>query len=107
MHEVIFKLGCITISIDKSFKERLEKFPWVNWSEIGREELVKRYLFHKYTKTGNLTQEEERLCEKIDWHPVDELPISAAFIKKLKGIEKGKHSKPMTKEQLRQWLATV
>ncbi len=74
-------MACITISIEKQFKERLSRFPWVNWSEIGREEILKRYTFEKYIKTGKLTKEENEFCEKIDWHPVDELPLKDEFIK--------------------------
>lgn len=77
-------MACITVSVEKPFKERLRSFPWVNWSKIGREELLKRYIFDKYMKTGRITKEEEEFCEKIDWHPVDEFPLKEEFIKKLK-----------------------
>jgi len=69
------KMGCITITVEESLKDRLSRFPWVNWSEIGREEILKRYIFEKYIKTKKLTKEENDFCEKIDWHPVDELPF--------------------------------
>jgi hypothetical protein len=95
-------MACITISVDKTFKERLSRFSWINWSEIGREELLKRYLFEKYMKTGELSKDEEKLCEYIDWHPVDELPIQQEFVKKLFAIRKGSHSKPMKPEQVKQ-----
>ena len=41
-------------------------------------------IFEKYIKTVKLTKEETEFCEKIDWHPVDELPLKEEFIKKLK-----------------------
>ena len=97
-------MACITVSIEKIFKERLGRFPWVNWSEIGREEMFKKYIFDKYIKTGKITKEEEKFCEKIDWHPVDELPLKEAFIKKLKKARKGPHSEPMTSVELEKWL---
>ena len=100
-------MACITISVDKTFKERLSKFPWINWSEIGREELLKRYLFEKYIKTGTLTADEERYCDHIDWHPVDELPLRKEFIHKLKTIKKGSSSKPMAPEQLKRWFKEI
>ena len=68
-------MACITINVDQSFKKRLEKFPWINWSAVGREELLKRYLFEKYLKTKKLDKDEIMFCKRIDWHPVDELPI--------------------------------
>ena len=97
-------MACITISVDKQFKERLTRFSWINWSEIGREELLKRYLFEKYMTTGELTKNEEKFCAQRDWHPVDELPLQPEFVKKLTGRKKGAHSKPMNTEQLKQWF---
>ena len=97
-------MACITVSVDKTFKERLARFPWINWSEIGREELLKRYLFEKYITSGKLTKEEERFCEQLDWHPVDDLPIQPEFIKKLRVTRSSSHSKPMKPEQLKQWF---
>jgi len=97
-------MACITVSVDKTFKERLSRFPWINWSEIGREELLKRYLFEKYMKTGELSKDETMFCEQIDWHPVDELPIKKEYIQKLEKIRKGKFSKPMKSEEFKQWL---
>jgi len=97
-------MACITISVDKIFKERLSKFSWINWSEIGREELMKRYIFEKYIRIGRLTKDEEKFCEQIDWHPVDELPIKKEYVKKLDDLQKGKHSKPMKPNQLKQLL---
>jgi len=80
MQEGNCNMGCITVSVEKSFKERLAKFPWINWSEIGREELLKKYIFDSYIKTGKMTKEEEKFCEKIAWHPVDELHIREEYI---------------------------
>jgi len=104
MHRVNYNMACITISVDETFKERLARFPWINWSEIGREELLKRYLFEKYIKSGKLTKNEEKFCEQIDWHPVDELPIQQEFVKKLGATRKGSHTKPMKPEQVKQWF---
>jgi len=97
-------MGCITVSVEKSFKERLAKFPWINWSEIGREELLKKYIFDSYIKTGKMTKEEEKFCEKIDWHPVDELHIREEYIKKLKEMRKGPYTKSMNSKELKKWF---
>lgn len=94
-------MACITISVEESLKQRLSKFPWVNWSEIGREELLKRYIFEKYIKTKKLTKEENDFCEKIDWHPVDELPLNEEFIEEIKKIRKGKYHKYKSINELR------
>jgi len=94
-------MACITITVEKSLKERLSKFPWVNWSEIGREEILKRYIFEKYLQSGDLTKEENEFCEKLDWHPVDELPLKEEFIEKIQRIRKGKYHKFNTIEDLK------
>jgi hypothetical protein len=94
-------MACITITVEKSLKERLSRFPWVNWSEIGREEMLKRYIFEQYIQTGKLTKEETEFCEKIDWHPVDELPLKKEFIQKMQKIRKGKYHKFSSIEELR------
>jgi hypothetical protein len=104
MQKENYNMPCITISVDKKFKERLSRFSWINWSEIGREELFKRYLFEKYIKTGELAKDEEKFCEKIDWHPVDELPIKKEFVKKVGEIRKSTYSKPIKPDQLKQWF---
>jgi hypothetical protein len=94
-------MACITITVEESFKERLSKFPWVNWSEIGREEVLKRYIFEKYIKTKKLTKEETDFCEKSDWHPVDELPLREEFIEEIKKVAKGKYHRYKSIEDLK------
>ena len=79
----------ITVPLEKPFKERLESFPWVNWSEIGREDMLKRVIFDKYIKTGRLSDKDWEFCKKIDWHPVDWLPLKEEFKKELESRKKG------------------
>ena len=66
--------------------------------------LMKRDIFVRYKQTGEITDEDWEFCEKIDWHPVDELPLREEYVKKLKQIEKGPHSKAMTLEELDKWF---
>ena len=89
----------IAVSLDEFFKHRMETFPWVNWSEAGREDVLKRDIFERYLKTRKLSKENEEFCKRIDWHPVDELPMKEEYVKQLKEIEKGPH-KEMTREEL-------
>ncbi len=35
-------MASITFAIDEGLKARMEKFSWVNWSELARENLVKK-----------------------------------------------------------------
>lgn len=80
----------LTLSVSEELKNRLKSFLWVNWSEVAREEAMKKLIFENYLKTGTVSDEEWKFCEKIDWHPVDELPLKEEFIKKLNEIKKGK-----------------
>jgi len=104
MQKGYYEMACITISMAKSFKERLSRFSWVNWSEIGREEVLKRYIFEKYLKTGKLAKEENEFCKKIDWHPVDELPLKKEFIKELQKVQKNSYSKKVHSKDINQWF---
>ena len=63
-----------------------------------REKLMKREIFDKYIKTKKISKEDEKFCEEIDWHPVDELPLKEEYVKKLKKIEKEPHSRMTLKE---------
>ena len=74
----------------EEMKNELKSFLWVNWSEIAREETIKKLIFENYLKTGTVTDEEWKFCEKIDWHPVDELPFRKEFLEKLKSVKKEK-----------------
>ena len=86
-------MASITLSVSDEFKSQLKKFLWVNWSEIAREETIKKLIFDKYIKTGEITDEEWEFCEKLDWHPADELPLKEEHIKKLKSARKEKSIK--------------
>jgi len=83
-------MASLTLSVSEEFKHQLKEFLWVNWSEIAREETLKKLIFENYMKTGSLSDEEWEFCEKIDWHPVDELPLKKEYIKKLEKIKKEK-----------------
>ncbi|MDO8529035.1 MAG: hypothetical protein Q7S06_04065 [Nanoarchaeota archaeon] len=83
----------LTLSVSEEFKNKLKEFLWVNWSEVAREETIKKLIFENYLKIGSITDEEWEFCEKIDWHPVDELPLKKEFIEKMKKIKRGKFNK--------------
>ena len=83
-------MASITLSVNEEFKNQLKQYLWINWSEIAREEAMKKLIFENYIKTGSLSDEEWEFCEKIDWHPVDELPLKEEFKRE---IEKRKKEK--------------
>ena len=80
----------LTLSVSDEFKNQLRSFMWINWSEIAREEAMKKLIFENYIKTGSITDEEWEFCERIDWHPVDELPIKEEFKKEMEKRRKEK-----------------
>lgn len=91
----------LTLSMEENMKNNLKAFIWINWSEIAREETVKKLIFESYIKTGNISNDAWKFCERIDWHPVDELPLKGEFIKKMKEIKKEKSVKFKNIEELR------
>lgn len=86
-------MASLTLSVSDEFKNQLKQFLWVNWSEIAREEAMKKLIFENYIKTGSITDEEWEFCERIDWHPVDELPLKEDFKKELERRKKEKSIK--------------
>ncbi len=94
-------MASLTLSVSDELRNKLKEFLWVNWSEIAREEAMKKLIFENYMKTGKITDEEWEFCEKIDWHPVDELPLKEEFVEKLKRIKKEKSIKFKSVAELR------
>lgn len=86
-------MASLTLSVSEEFKNQLKNFSWVNWSEIAREESLKKLIFENYIKIGKLTDDEWTYCDKIDWHPVDELPLKEEFKKELDKRKKDKSLK--------------
>ena len=86
-------MASVTLAITDEFKEQLKHFQWVNWSEIAKEETRKKLIFEKYLKTKEVSDEDWKFCDEIDWHPVDELPIKKEYLEKLKKIKKEKSIK--------------
>lgn len=80
----------LTLSVSDELKNRLKEFLWINWSEIAREEAMKKLIFERYIKTGSITDKDWEFCEKIDWHPVDELPLKEDFKRELERRRKEK-----------------
>ena len=86
-------MASLTLSVSEEFKSQLKEFLWVNWSEIAREEAMKKLVFENYLKTGSVADEDWAFCEKIDWHPVDELPLKAELKRELEQRKKEKSVK--------------
>lgn len=83
-------MASLTLSVSEGMKDKLKSLMWVNWSEVAREEITKKLIFENYIKNGSITDEEWEFCEKIDWHPVDELPLKEDFKKEMERRKKEK-----------------
>lgn len=94
-------MSSITLSVSEELQKQLKSLQWVNWSEIAREETMKKLVFENYMKTGKITDEEWEFCEKIDWHPVDELPYKEEFKKEIEKRKKEKSIKFKNIDELR------
>ncbi len=86
-------MASLTFVLDKQLKSDMEHFSWVNWSEVNREELNKKRIFEEFIRTGKLSKEDEKFCERISWYPIDEMEVKEEYIEKLKKIMKGPHSR--------------
>lgn len=78
----------MAIPIDDELSKDIESHPWIVSSEFGKEALIKKEIFERYLKTGEVTDEDWEFCEKNDWHPVDELPLKKEFVEKMKQVDK-------------------
>src|SRR3989344_9105723 len=94
-------MASLTLNVNEEFKSQLKAFMWVNWSEIAREEAMKKLIFENYIKTGSISDEEWEFCEKIDWHPADELPLKEEFKKEMEKRKKEKGIKFKNMDELR------
>ena len=94
-------MASLTLSVSEGLKSSLKSLQWVNWSEVAREEATKKLIFENYLKTGELTDEEWAFCEKIDWHPADELPLKNEFVKEMEKRRKEKGIKFKNMAELR------
>jgi len=94
-------MSSLTLFVSDSMRDQLKSLQWVNWSEIAREETMKKIIFEDYMKTGKITDEEWEFCDKIDWHPVDELPIREDFKREMDKRKKEKGIKFKNIDELR------
>lgn len=95
-------MASITLSLPDKFKAALKHFSWVNWSEIGREESMKKEIFERFIK-DKMSDEDEKFCERTGWDPLDEMEVREEFIKELKEAKNEPSGKPMTLEEFNKW----
>lgn len=59
----------ITISIDPQSKQDMQRFPWVNWSEIAREIFLKKLKEQEQLERVNTLLKKSELSEEeiLEW----------------------------------------
>ncbi|HJH29649.1 MAG TPA: hypothetical protein C5S51_08160 [Methanosarcinaceae archaeon] len=57
------------------------------------EEVFKMEMFERYLKNGELSDDDWEFCERVDWHPVGELPLRDEVIERLNWAKEGKFIK--------------
>ena len=57
-------MGATTLTVSDDIRSELKRFSWVNWSELGREELLKKMekaealeFMNEFTKDSEITEE--------------------------------------------------
>lgn len=55
--------------------------------------LMKQDILGRYKETRKITDEDWEFCEKIDWHPVDELPPKPEHVEEMKKVLKEQSGK--------------
>ena len=81
-------MATITLPVPDDLYRRMEHFSWVKWSEVARISIWKREVLEKYLRSGELSDEDAEFCDKIDWHPVDELPLREDYVQRLEDLKK-------------------
>lgn len=52
-------MASITFAVDESLKSKIEKFPWVNWSEVAREKLLWQAELEELSRKLETKEEQE------------------------------------------------
>lgn len=92
----------ITFSLDDRVFSVIKHFPWVNWSSVAKEELIKKKIFNRFIK-DKMSAKDEEFCERTGWDPLDEMEVREEFIKELKEAENEPSGKAMTLEEFNKW----
>ncbi|MBI2102071.1 hypothetical protein HYT53_05675 [Candidatus Woesearchaeota archaeon] len=54
----------VSFTISDELRAKMEKFPWINWSEIAREDAIKREMLHEDFWEFNRIVSKSKLTEK-------------------------------------------
>ena len=53
-----------SLTVPNELKAKMDKFPWINWSEVAREEAIKREMLHEDFEEFNRIVSKSKLTEE-------------------------------------------
>ena len=74
----------VSLTVPKELKAKMEKFPWINWSEVSREEAIEREKLHEDFEEFNRIVSKSKLTEKDAMKLARE--VNAGMYRKLKKL---------------------
>lgn len=82
-------MASVALRVSEEFKARIEQFPWVNWSETAREELIKREGIRERFEEVEKILEKSKLTQEEADKLADEVNVSLAkrYKELLKGVK--------------------
>ncbi len=72
----------ISFTVADELKAKMDKFPWINWSEVAREEAIKREMLHEGFEEFSRIVSKSKLSEKDAMRLAKE--VNAGMYRKLK-----------------------
>ena len=74
----------VSFTISDELKTKMEKFPWINWSEVSREEAIEREKINEDFEEFNRIVSKSKLTEEDAMKLARE--VNAGMYKKLKKL---------------------
>ena len=54
----------VSLTVPEELKAKMDKFQWINWSEVAREEAIKREMLHEDFEEFNRIVSKSKLTEE-------------------------------------------
>ena len=74
----------VSFTIADELKVKMNKFPWINWSEVSREEAIKREMLHEDFEEFKRIVSKSKLTEEDAMRLAKE--VNAGMYRKLKKL---------------------
>ncbi|MBS3104662.1 hypothetical protein J4234_00225 [Candidatus Woesearchaeota archaeon] len=74
----------VSLTVPEELKAKMEKFPWINWSEVSREEAIEREKLNEDFEEFNRIVSKSKLTEEDAMRLAKE--VNAGMYRKLKKL---------------------